>query len=216
LTITLPTIDGFTVLFTSTAGDAPEAHSWDFGDGTAGAGPTTTHVYGLIQPFTVTLNVTRTRGFEAAPVSSTATQVVTISAAAQPDESVEDVLNLEVGFHAYEPVRVQDADVGENVSFYNGVPNLPSGQITSLLFFSPSQTIRVRQVTATGTGDGLFRLLLNGQVIDVKRSYATQRNIRFDIEDEIKLTVNDTLEIQVVNTSAASQSYDGALLGRTL
>lgn len=57
---------------------------------------------------------------------------------------------------------------------------------------------------------------MNGQTIDVKRSYATQRNIRFDIDEELKLTATDTLEVRVTNTSAATQSYDGALLGRTL
>lgn len=208
--------DGFSVLFTSTSGDAPDSSAWDFGDGNSGSGAGPTHIYADIAPFTVTLTVTRTRGFEVAPISSRISRIVTIVATAQPDESMDDVLNLEVGFHAYEPLRNQSADIGENVSFYNGVVNLPAGQLASLLFFAPSQTIRVRQVTATGTGDGLFKLLLNGQVIEVKRSYATQRNVRFDIEDELKLTVNDSLEVQVTNTSSASQSYDGAVLGRTL
>lgn len=208
--------DGFAVQFTSTSGGNPDAFQWDFGDGEAGGGQTVTHVYGAVQSFTVTLTVSRVRGFESTPLAATVSAVVTIAATAQPDETVDDVLNLEVGHHAYEPLRNQDSDIGENVGFYNSVVNLPAGQLASLLFYVPARTIRVRQVTATGTGDGLFKLILNGQILDVKRSYATQRNVRFDLEDELKLTATDVLEVLVTNTSQNRQSYDGALLGRTL
>lgn len=208
--------DGFSALFSSTTGDAPEAFTWDFGDGSAGSGPTPAHIYAAPGLYVVTLKATRTRGFESASITSAASRSVTISLLAQPDESLDDVLNLEAGRHAYEPLRTQAADVGENVSFFNQVVNLPAGSLASLLFFTPAQTIRIRQVTATGSGDGLFRLILNGQVIDAKRSYATQRNIRFDLEEGIKLGPTDTLEVQVQNTSAAPQTFDGALVGRTL
>ncbi|MFA5862430.1 MAG: PKD domain-containing protein [Candidatus Thermoplasmatota archaeon] len=208
--------DGFTVLFTSTSGDAPDALSWDFGDGNSGSGTPVSHIYGNIGDFMATLTLTRNRGFERAPLASSSSRTVTIPASAQPDESVDDVLNLEVGRHAYEPLRDQAADVGDNVSFFNEVLNLPAGQLQTLLFFTPARTIRVRQVTATGTGDGLFKLILNSQVIDVKRSYATQRNVRFDIEEGLKLAATDTLEVRVTNSSGLTQSYEGALLGRTL
>src|SRR5581483_10570043 len=208
--------DGFTILATSTSGDSPDSFAWDWGDGNAGGGPTPTHVFSNFGAYVVALTITRMRGFESAPLTSKASQVVTVALVAQPDESLDEVLNLEVGLHAYEPMRTSASDVGENVSFWNEVLNLPSGQLASLLVYAPTVTIRIRQVTATGTGDGLFKLLLNGQVIDVKRSYATLRNVRFDLEEDLKLTVNDSLEVQVTNTSAASASYDGALLGRTL
>jgi len=208
--------DGFAVLLTSTSAGSPDSHQWDFGDGEAGGGPTITHIYNAVQTFHVTLSTARLRGFETSPLSSTVSALVTISATAQPDETLDDVLNLEIGHHAYEPLRNEASDVGENVSFYNAVLNLDAGGIASLLFYVPARTIRVRQVTVTGTGDGLFKLLLNGQVIDVKRTYTTQRNVRFDLESELKLGIHDTLEVVVTNTSQNRQSYDAALLGRTL
>lgn len=208
--------DGFSVQFTSSSGDAPEILAWDFGDGTSGGGTPANHIYSDFATFTATLTVTRSRGFEAAPLASSASQEVVIPATAKPDESIDEVLNIEMGRHAYEPLRVAASDVGDNVSFFNEVLNLSAGQIQTLLFFTPARTIRVRQVTATGTGDGLFKLILNSQVIDAKRSYATQRNVRFDIEEGLKLSPTDTLEVRVTNSSGLTQSYEGALLGRTL
>lgn len=208
--------EGVSVAFASSTGDSPETFAWDFGDKTTGEGAMPAHVYSEFGSYVVTLTARRTRGFEKTPLESKASRTVEIVAAAQPDESLADVLNLEVGFHAYEPIRDHPADAGENVSFHNQVLNLAVGQLASLLFFTPAQAMRVRQVTVTGSGDGLFKLILNGRIIDVKRTYATQRNVRFDIEEGLKLTVNDTLEVQVTNASTLAQSYDAAILGRTV
>jgi PKD repeat protein len=208
--------DGFSVLYQSTTGDAPDLLTWDLGDGNSSGSLAPSRIYENVGTYSVTLTATRSRGFETSPITSKKTRSITILGGAEPDESLDDVLNLEYGRHAYEPIRVQAADVGENVSFHNEALNLAAGAQASLLFYTPDRTIRLRQVTATGSGDGLFRLILNGQTIDVKRSYATQRNVRFDLEDEIKLTVTDTLEVQVVNATAQPQSFEAALLGRTV
>jgi PKD repeat protein len=64
-----------------TCGSASQlTYSWNFGDGTSGAGPVTTHSYANVASFTVTLTVTNDRG-----VSASTTKVVTVTASDVPN-----------------------------------------------------------------------------------------------------------------------------------
>ncbi|ELZ95889.1 chitinase [Haloferax mucosum ATCC BAA-1512] len=73
---------GETVQFdASGSGDTATQYDWDFGDGTTGTGKTTSHTYGSVGEYTVTLTVTDDSG-----ASGSTTKVITASDGGMPTD----------------------------------------------------------------------------------------------------------------------------------
>jgi len=124
------------------------SYSWNFGDGTSGAGQTTTHQFRTINNFNVTLTVTDARG-----ASAIATKTVPVAAGTPPTAIFSSSpqnpgVNQDVFFNATQSTPA----AGRTITSYSwsfGEGSTGSGSVTSHKYSAPGSY----QVQLTTTDD---------------------------------------------------------------
>ena len=203
----------------SSGGGSPYSAMWSFGDGKgAGNSTTFTHDYETFDTYTVTLTVTQQGGIGLAVQSSQ--QVVVEDTRGQPDESAAEVLNMEVGYHLYEPVRTtggKTLTTDDAIRQYAQTTAIVAQEVDVVTYTATGPTT-ITHVRVGGTHDGRFRLLVDGEdVIPARRIFHSLRG-----EDLLDGAVIAVAKGAVVKVKALHQgeagtgtaTYEAALIGR--
>ena len=109
------------------------------------------------------------------------------------------------------PIPVSFTTRGESKYVYNEVSSVGLGDITIINYTVLVGTGNdLTRINCSGENIGVYRLLINDVVIDKKRSYYTDYNVKFDL-NEIEVTESDNVKIIVENKNSSSASFNATL-----
>jgi hypothetical protein len=128
-----------------------------------------------------------------------------------PTRAGETAVETVVSNTSNNPIPVDFTTRGEPKFIYNEVSSTGLGDITII-----NHTVLVgtgndlTRISCSGENIGVYRLLINDVVIDKKRSYYTDYNVKFDL-NEIEITESDNVKIIVENRNSSSADFNATL-----
>lgn len=75
-----------------------------------------------------------------------------------------------------------------------------------------TKTFAIFDINATGDGDGIYFITINGSTIDTQRTAWTNRNANFKFH-KYTLVAGDIIKLRVTNNNLISRNYTGVLIG---
>lgn len=116
-----------------------------------------------------------------------------------------------------------DANVDHSVAIYEPTSNVVDSAenvlisplvVSSILSHTALIDFKLMNATATGTADGIYRLMLNGVMISKKRTSWTSRNADFNFERQgINIAVGDVIDITVEHEESQDKTFDASIVG---
>jgi len=211
-----PVFDPLTVRFdaTSSSGFADPVYIWSI-EGAEYGGATVEHEFGDFGTYSVTLTIVDLAGIG---LIDDSTQNVTVAdEREQPIESIEEVLNLTLGRHGYEPHKVGlavDPDAAIRV-YGDGVVNAASS--LDLITHEVPRFSTLRNILVGGDTDAVYRVYVNDvQVVPKRRIYRHHRDVDILGGATIPLRERDVVRVQVTNEGGGSSEFEASIHGEAI
>lgn len=100
-----------------------------------------------------------------------------------------------------------------NQYIVNSVSAVAASATVSIINYTVSSTtLLLLSADATGTADGIYRVLINNTFVMEKRSAWTERSVFFELEG-YKLVTGDNVKVNVTNNNLTSQDYNATIMG---
>lgn len=95
---------------------------------------------------------------------------------------------------------------------YNEVTSVVNGALTTIVSYMAVITTRLKAVEVTGTNIATYTVLVNGDVINKKRTYYGNLDNDFQFSKGYHLNTSDVVSVQVLHTQPDPGNFSGFIL----